>query len=524
VVRKFVEPALELVMLDKALNNEFDKEEALFLFGEMYATEVAGDGSVGPDKVDLAVGGEPGGGAAFLRLAALLLLNQVLSDELKFNMRVYVGEGVYNITATGENAARLKRLLAVSAPSAGGGYLSPKFDKFVEAAKVEVRPGNIWLTPSGLVAADLTISEAGVAVKYNIYLQNKIELQFQSTDRGRAELAARLLRLSGVTAEVRKETRKKGDRDVWYVKAYTDMLAAGREELRKAIAELVRRAVENGWVDEKRAKRWLEELKRERVLKEGWPKYEMRLVEGALVVSFSSTNPSNIERETQRLKKMGLVEGVHFSVKMPEEGRYGYVRILREGLERASWLSEHGSGEQQRLAAEFIEYILQRSKEEGDAAYEKAREIVEEGRSRGSLTLKGFEKRVEVGGREHLVKVVVWNAELEMSKSGKKLLRIRITAEVDGIKGDYTIAYGRYGKLNAARGYAAAMDDAPEVRKADAERFSALVKALTGREPRIIERSNGEIMMECGRGHLDGFRRYAELVDAIERWLEETDR
>jgi len=318
--------------------------------------------------------------------------------------------------------------------------------------------------------------------------------------------------------------KKVGDRDVWYVKAATDMLAAGREELRKAIAELVRRAVENGWVDEKRAKRWLEELKRGRVLKEGWPKYEMRLLEGALVVSFSSTNSGNIEREAQRLREMGLEEGRHFTVKMPEEGRYGYVRILREGLERAAWLSEHGSGEQQRLAAEFVEYILQRAKEAGEKVYEKAREIIEEGKARGSQKLKGFEKEVEVGGREYVVKVVGWNAELEMSKSGKKLLRIRITAEVDGIKGDYTIAYGRYGKLNAARGYAAARADAPGGREADAERFSALVKALTGREPRIIERSNGEIMMECGRGHLDGFMRYAELVDAIERWLEETDR
>ncbi len=33
VVRKFTEPALELVMLDKALNNEFDKKKALLIFG-----------------------------------------------------------------------------------------------------------------------------------------------------------------------------------------------------------------------------------------------------------------------------------------------------------------------------------------------------------------------------------------------------------------------------------------------------------------------------------------------------------
>jgi Fe2+ transport system protein FeoA len=48
-------------------------------------------------------------------------------------------------------------------------------------------------------------------------------------------------------------------------------------------------------------------------------------------------------REAQRLREMGLMEGVHFSVKMPEEGRYGYVSILKEGLSYAAWISEYGS-------------------------------------------------------------------------------------------------------------------------------------------------------------------------------------
>ena len=64
VARKFVAPALELIMLDKALRGEFDREKALLLFGEMYATAVAGDGTVGPKRVELAIGGELGGGAA----------------------------------------------------------------------------------------------------------------------------------------------------------------------------------------------------------------------------------------------------------------------------------------------------------------------------------------------------------------------------------------------------------------------------------------------------------------------------
>jgi len=48
VVRKFVAPALELVMLGKALRGEFSREEAVLRFGEMYATALAGDGHVGP--------------------------------------------------------------------------------------------------------------------------------------------------------------------------------------------------------------------------------------------------------------------------------------------------------------------------------------------------------------------------------------------------------------------------------------------------------------------------------------------
>jgi hypothetical protein len=520
VVRKFVEPALELIMLEKALNGKFNREEALLYFGEMYATAVAGDGTVGPDEVMLTVGGELDGGSALLRLATLHLLNQLLPKELKFNTRAYEGKSrYYNIVAYGENAARFMRLLAASAPSAGGEYLSEKFNEFVEAAKVEVRPGNIWLTENGNVAAALTISEAGVAVKYNIYLHNVIELQFRSTDRGRVELAARLLRLAGVSAEVKKE----GGRDVWRIDVTTDMLAAGREELRKAIAEIVREAVARGWIDAGKAEGWLEKLERGRVLKEGWPKYDVQLIEGAFKVRFISTNPYSIEREAQRLREVGLKEGRHFTVKMPKGGKKGYVSILREGLERAAWLSVYGSGRQRELAAEFVEYILRRAEEAGKEVYEKAREIVEEGMSRGSLKLEGFEKEVEVNSEKRKVKVMGGEA-VEEDRNGRKLLRIRITAEVDRVRSEYTITYSRRRADNAAEGYAYASAKAPGGREADAERFSALVEALTGKRPRVYRMKNGNIMIECGSEHLEGFARFAELADAIERWLEETGR
>jgi hypothetical protein len=220
---------------------------------------------------------------------------------------------------------------------------------------------------------------------------------------------------------------------------------------------------------------------------------------------------------------MGLEEGVHFTVKMPEGGKAGYVSILKEGLAHAARLSVYGSGRQRELAAAFVNYILRRVEETGKEVYKKATKIVDEGMSRGSLTLKGFEKEVEVDGKKYKVKIIDGEA-VEEDRGGRKLLRIKITAVVGGVRSEYTITYGRRGRNNAAVGRAYARADAPGGREADAERYSALIKALTGKEPRVIERSDGRIDIICGREHLDGFMRYAELADAIEKWLEETRR
>jgi len=319
------------------------------------------------------------------------------------------------------------------------------------------------------------------------------------------------------------EVQKEGSKDKWYVRAYTDMLAAGREELRKAIAEIVKRAVENGWVDAGMAEGWLEKLERGRALMEGWPKYSVGLAKGALAVIYRSTNPDNIEQAVQRLKDMGLVKGVHFSVKMPEGNRVGYVAILKEGLAYAAWLSVHGSGRRRELAAEFVEYILQRAKEGGEEVYENAKEIIEEGRTRGFLTLKGLEKKVEVDGKTHVVKVIGGDAEFKRGRGGGKLLKIKITAEVDGVRSKYAITFGRYAR-NKAEGRAYANTRATEGREADAERFAAVIKALAGVKPKMRRRSNGKIEIVCGREHLDGFARFAEPADAIARRLEETDK
>jgi hypothetical protein len=95
-------------------------------------------------------------------------------------------------------------------------------------------------------------------------------------------------------------------------------------------------------VDAGRAEGWLEKLEEGRVLMEGWPKFNVRLTDGALVVRFESTNSDSIKQVVQRLRDMALVEGRHFTVEMPEGGGKGYVSILKEGLVRAARLSVRG--------------------------------------------------------------------------------------------------------------------------------------------------------------------------------------
>jgi Fe2+ transport system protein FeoA len=517
-------PALLLIQAEKLGVDE----TTLRYFGAVVSGAIGGDGYVSAAMKEV---GLTGGEREIALLWAAALAAYGIETEVRSPGRWF------NVIAPGDDAARLARLyFFYGAPLLEGDerVINYKLAEAVELSAKEalnIRWEGLRQTKSG-VAADLIISEAGAAVKYNVYLREKaIELKFQSKDRNRVELAARLLRLTGVTAKVKRE----GVEDGWYVRATTDMLAAGRKELRDALANIVREAVARGWIDAGKAERWLEKLESGRVLREGWPKYEVRLADGALVVKFSSTDRNSIVREAQRLREMGLIEGKHFTVKMLEKGGgKGYVYIRREGLAYAAWLSVHGEGEQRRLAAAFVELILRRAWEAGEEVYEKVREIIEEGKTRGSSKLEGFEREVEVNGRRHVVKVIGGGAEIEESRRGKKLLRLTITAEVGRVEGghtivdrvvrEYTITYSRRRADNATVGRAVARGSAPEDRETDAERFSALVKALTGKEPRMYRMKNGAIIIMCGREHLDGFKRFAELADAIEKWLEETRR
>jgi hypothetical protein len=515
IAREVIAPALLLIQAEKLGVNE----ETLRYFSAVISGAVDGDGYV---SAAMRVVGLVSGEFEVALLEAAALAAYGIETEVRD------ADGIFEVKAVGGDAVKLAGLYFLYGALLLEGDDRLKNHKLAGAVELGAEGLNVsWeglrrRTEDSPVAADLIISVGGAAVKYNVYLrENAIELRFQSTDRSRAELAACLLRLAGVDAEVKKE--EVGGRDKWRVRAHTDKLAGGYEKLRKALAEIVRKAMENRWVYADKAERWLEKLERGRVLREGWPKYYVGLKEGALEVRLVSTNPVSIEQVAQWLEKRGLKRGVHFSVKIPEGGKAGYVSILKDGLAYAAYLSVHGKDEQRELAAEFVEYILKRAEKEGDDVYKKAKEIVDEGKAWGSLTLKGFEKEFEVNGKKYKVKVIGGEA-VEEDRGGRKLLRIKITAEVNGVRGDYVITYRRRGSNNAAVGSAVARGNAPKDREADAERLAAVVEALTGKRPRVYRKKNGQIVIECYREHLDGFMRYKELADDIMRWLEETGR
>jgi hypothetical protein len=114
-------------------------------------------------------------------------------------------------------------------------------------------------------------------------------------------------------------------------------------------------------------------------------------------------------------------------VEMPKEGRHGYVRILREGIEYLAWLSVYGTTKEQReLAEAYIKLILQRAGEVNDEERGKAEEIVEKGKAIRSQTLENIEVEVEVNGKKYKVTVKGGKA-FEEDRDNRKLLRIEIT-------------------------------------------------------------------------------------------------
>jgi hypothetical protein len=259
IAREVIAPALLLMQAERLGVNE----TTLRYFGAVISGAIDGDGyvSAAMKRIQLISG----------KLEVALLW---IAAFAAYGIKTKIGKGwgAYRVNAFGDDAVKLARLYFLFGPPLLEGDEKVKSHKLAEAVKLGAEGLNIrWeglRRTRGGAAADLTISEGDTAVKYNVYLRkNAIVLEFSSADRSHVDLAARLLRLAGVSAEV----KRKGDEDIWHVRAATDMLAAGRKELRDALAEFVKKAVENSLVKADKAERWLEKLESGRMWKEEWP-------------------------------------------------------------------------------------------------------------------------------------------------------------------------------------------------------------------------------------------------------------
>jgi hypothetical protein len=200
--RKVVAPALLLIQAERLGVNE----ATLRHFGAVVSGAIDGDGYV---SAAMGVVGLTSGERAIAQLWGAVLA--------AYGIKTKIGKArsVFQVVASGGDAVKLARLYFLYGPPLLEGDEKVINHKLAEAMKLGAEGLSVsWeglrQTKSG-VAADLIISAGDIKVKYNVYLpSDEVVLRFRSTDRGYVELAARLLKLAGVTAEMKKE----GGRDV----------------------------------------------------------------------------------------------------------------------------------------------------------------------------------------------------------------------------------------------------------------------------------------------------------------------
>jgi hypothetical protein len=501
IAREVVAPAL-LLMQAESLGVD---ETTLRYFGAVLWGALGGDGYVSAAMKE--VGLTSGEDSVALLWAAALAAYGVKS-------RVRNTGSVFEVRIVNDDAVRLAQLYVLFGPPMLEEELIDH--RLVEAvelgSKVSVTVDErSWRRVKDGAAVDLYISAGGVTRKFNLHLQEMVSLRFKSTDHEEVELRARLLRLAGVKVDVKKES----NRNTWHIHATTDQLAEGNEELRRQLVKTVEEALRRELIDEEKARLWIEKFNTGVSTWRGY-KFGIGLSKGALQVKFRSTNPENIWKLKQELESLGLREGEHFTFKWSEDEKIGYISIATEGIIELAYIAKHGTDEAQRLgAASLIEHLSRKAELASKEVLAKLEELIREGESRRSLRAKGLKTVVKIEWKGRHVEVSVEVKNIRAQEEGDKL-RIAVIAVVDGIKGEWIATFYRDDD-NRILGYTVAHADAPGGKEEDAKRVTALTKALTGEEPNII-RKEGRTVIRYTRRHLEGFKKYAEVADAIEEW------
>ncbi len=501
-----------LLELERATTPE-ERGEALWRLGLIFAAAIAGDGHVNRDYVRLTSGE---GGATLLWLAALQKAGELagLGKLAGFKPKLYVRDRYYYLDVTSGDATALAAVM----PAVG---LNPKAEKAIamfrkgaESQRVDIELVEVRRTEGGATAV-VKVKAGPWEARYNVYLrEDEMMLNFNSTDVDRVYQMAHVLRLLGVRAEPKKES----GRDVWYIDVYTDALASKTvlPAFREALAKAVEEAARNSWVKAETAEKWVKKLRASVTVAEDKPKFSIQTKgSSSLDILYTTTNAEKLAQYVERLRGLGLMEGVHLTTKEPKDGERGYLRITAEGVVKLAELAHHAEDEEIRLkAAEWIKHLIARAEESGEeAAKKKLEELIQKGAARGALTLTGLKQEVEVKGEKHVVEVKqakAWIGE----EDGK--LHIRVEAVVDGVEVDREYTFFFRGSDGAVRGLISTWADTPGGREADIKRIQALSTAIFGKPGTLI--CGGKQLDYSGR-HLEHAMQYKEIKEVAERWL-----
>jgi hypothetical protein len=325
-----------------------------------------------------------------------------------------------------------------------------------------------------------------------------VELRFDTTDRAEAERRAALLRAVGVSVDV----RKRGNRDVWYIVATTNALAAEsvHEAVRRAVAEFLGQCREAGVLAEDTYDRLVKKF--ERGLPEwGEVRFSVLLTKnGAVNAWCQPRNPESFRKAVEFLRGLGMrdtCEGewcfVHFTAKEPRGGEKGFVRITVDGLKYIGWLASRGDKKAQWLR----DMLLKEAEVKGEEVRRQLERRFSEWEQWGSVK-PPFEKEVEVDGRG--VKVRVEEVEAWTEKSEKKEhMVVKIRARVVKENSEVTVEKeARFYKNRRGMilGYVN-IHGTEEERMADYIRTAAVLKALGveswSKKPKQIQLTGGAL-------------------------------
>jgi hypothetical protein len=343
--------------------------------------------------------------------------------------------------------------------------------------------------------ASLFLSKGGEEFRYQLlYNGMELVLRFRSVDRGEAERAAAMLRAFGVRARARREGNK------WAVQVSTNALAAGNEELRRAVLEFAKALRGRGIIGEAYYRR----LK---------AKFEIGMAPGALSVSYNTRDKSlEVKAQPQseeaysaaveRLLAAGLKEGEHFIARPPQSGGRGYIRLRAEGLAQLV-RSAANSPEAARLLEEIRRGVELAAKRAGEGALRRYEEFVRKVLSVGAEEFKGIR---QVALEDGIAKVELLGIEARVDEEGR--LHILQRFRVDGVEAGCEVAF--YREKGVVRGRIVAQSGD------DRRHLLAYCKAV-GIRPIKLRRSPSK--WRFSRSALEALMRFKEVAEAIREWL-----